>query len=130
MVLQPMSDYGWAFTEGQLSVVWDTPSNLCKIRERVKLLLQGCKCFTGCTTGRCGCRKNSKHCAEGCQCKNCCSIPSLTEGVMDMNDIAVEEHSRMDNVDVDEMEELVDWVFGPEMDNTASNSDEENYQSS
>ena len=28
------------------------------------------------------------------------------------------------------MEELVDWVFGPEMDNIASNSDEENHQSS
>ena len=38
---------------------------------------------------------------------------------------------RMDNVDVgEEMEELIDWVFGPEIDNVASNSDEENYQSS
>ena len=47
-----------------------------------------------------------------------------------MNGISVEEHSKMDNVDVDEMKELVNWAFGPEMDNTASNSDEENYQSS
>ena len=47
-----------------------------------------------------------------------------------MNGITVEEHSRIAHVDVDEMEELVDWVFGLEMDNTASNSDEENYQSS
>ena len=58
-------------------------------------------------------------------------MPSLTEGAMDMNDIAVEEHARMDNLDVDEeMEELVDWVFGPEIDNIARNSDEENYHSS
>ena len=48
---------------------------------------------------------------------------------MDINDIVVEEHSRMD-VDVDATEELVDWALGPEMDNTGSNSDEDNYQSS
>ena len=126
-----MTDYGWALIEGQLSEVWDTPSNLCKIRERVNLLVRGFKCLTGCTTGRSGCQKNSRHCAAGCQCKNCCNMPSLTEGAMDMNDIPVEEHAKMNNVDVDEeMEELVDGVFGTEMDNTASNSDEEKYQSS
>ena len=58
-------------------------------------------------------------------------MPSLTKGATGMNYIVLEVYARMDNFDVDEeVEELVDWVLGPEMDNTASNSDEENYQSS
>ena len=34
--------------------------------------------------------------------KNCCNMLSFTEGAIDMNDIALEEHSWKDSFDVDE----------------------------
>ena len=49
-------------------------SNLQAVRERVSLLLRGCKCATGCSTGRCGCKKSNRQCSEGCQCKNCSNV--------------------------------------------------------
>ena len=57
MSLKPITDYGWQLVDNTLTVVWDTPKNIASIRNRVRLLLRGCKCVTGCTTGRCGCKK-------------------------------------------------------------------------
>ena len=42
-----------------------------RVRERVSVLLRGCKCATGCVTRACGCRKKDTKCTEGCQCTNC-----------------------------------------------------------
>ena len=58
------------FNDDKLSVVWDTPANLEAIHGRVNLLLRGCKFVTGCSTGRCGCKRNSK--------KMCRRIPMQT----------------------------------------------------
>ena len=60
MVLQPITEYGWTLSDNKLTVVWDTPENVQAIRARVNLLLKGCKCVTGCTSKRCGCKKK-KH---------------------------------------------------------------------
>ena len=54
-------NYGWTVNDDKLSVVWDTPANLEAIRGRVNLLLSGCKCVTGCSTGRCGCKRSNKN---------------------------------------------------------------------
>ena len=44
----------------KLCVVWDTEENMQLVRERVNLLLRGCKCVTGCKNRVCGGkRKNS-----------------------------------------------------------------------
>ncbi len=90
-MLQPITSYSWAFTDSQRSVVWDTLDNIQVIREKVSLLLQGCKCATGCTTGRCGCRKNNRQCSEGYQCKNCTNLLSRTKEATELADIALEE---------------------------------------
>ncbi len=91
LVLQPVTNYGWTLTEGKLCIVWDTPSNLQVIRDRVSLLLRGCKCATGCATGRCGCKRSKRPCSEGCQCKNCLNITSRTDEATELAELALEE---------------------------------------
>ena len=73
-----VSDFGWSVTNNTISVVWDSQSNVMSIRQRVGALLRGCKCVTGCMSGRCGCRKKQQYCAEGCECKNCKNLESTT----------------------------------------------------
>jgi len=41
MVLQPITNYGWAVNDSKLTVVWDTPTNMQAIRDRVNVLLRG-----------------------------------------------------------------------------------------
>ena len=50
IILKPLTDYGWTLSDNKLAVLWDTPENMETIRQRVHLLLKGCKCVTGCTT--------------------------------------------------------------------------------
>ena len=76
MDIGEVSDFGWTVKNNTLSVVWDSQSNVMSIRQRVGALLWGCKCITGCTTGRCGCRKKQQYCMEGCECKNCTNLES------------------------------------------------------
>ena len=52
-------------------VVWDKEENMQLVRERVNLLLRGCKCVTGCKNRVCGCKRKNSKCTEGCQCINC-----------------------------------------------------------
>ena len=52
MVLKPITDYGWTLSDNKLAFLWDTPENMETIRQRVHLLLKGCRCVTGCTTRR------------------------------------------------------------------------------
>ena len=57
-------------------------------------------------------------------------MPSEIATESEENDIAVEEDVRMGDADADEeMEEMVDWAFEPEMENTISNEEDEDYQS-
>ena len=113
MTLEPITHHGWNITDEKLTVVWDTPQNIQAVRDRVKLLLRGCKCVTGCTTGRCGCKKMNQHCSEGCECKNCSNITTV-ENETDIADIALEEEYRTsENIDSD-TDEIMDWVFGNE----------------
>ena len=97
IVLQPITEYGWTISDNKLTVVWDTPQNMQAIRDRVNLLLKGCKCVTCCTTERCGCKRKNTHCSEGCQCINCLNMPS-TEGAEDhdLSEIALEEEVTAD----------------------------------
>ena len=56
-MLAPLDGNGWVREDGVLNIVWDSPENMQKVREAVRLLTNGCGCKTGCTTKRCGCRK-------------------------------------------------------------------------
>ena len=71
MKLAPLTMYGWNKTDGVLSIHWDSIENMAAIRDRVALLMKGCKCKTGCTTGRCSCHKKGQACSEGCTCMHC-----------------------------------------------------------
>lgn len=71
MVLAPLEGNGWLREEGILNIVWDTPVNRLKVKQRVRLLMNGCGCKTGCRSGRCGCKKSGSICGAGCRCVNC-----------------------------------------------------------
>ena len=53
MVLEPITEYGWSVHNDQLRVVWDTDENMAAVRDRVNVLLKGCKCASGCQNRRC-----------------------------------------------------------------------------
>ena len=36
-----------------------------------KIVLVKCKCKTGCSSGRCGCKKNNLNCTDACACGDC-----------------------------------------------------------
>ena len=83
----------------------------------MKLLLRGCKCVTGCKTGRCSCKKANRECAEGCQCKDCVNITKVVSAVTaneqddEVAETALEEE--LEELEI-ETDELIDWVFGEE----------------
>ncbi len=68
MQVADITTCGWNVTDGILSIDWDSDENQAAGNERVLLLTKGCQCKTGCTTGRCGCRKKGQSCSEGCAC--------------------------------------------------------------
>ena len=61
----------WAEQDGLLTFILDTAKNGQAIRDRVKLILKGCKGITGCKTGWCSCKESGRKCAEGCECISC-----------------------------------------------------------
>ena len=79
MTVQPMSEHGWSIENGQVSIVWDSDENLRSLRHRIHNLTSGCKCATGCSTKRCGCRKRGNICSAGCECTNCCNVSQQSE---------------------------------------------------
>ena len=54
-----------------LEIFWDTAENIQKIKQKVRLLMNGCSCKSGCRTGRCGCKKRGAVCGAGCCCAHC-----------------------------------------------------------
>ena len=50
-----------------------------KVKQRVRLLMKGCRCKSGCRTGRCGCKKSSTICSPGCRCTDCENTEVATE---------------------------------------------------
>ena len=66
VVLAPLSSNGWARDkDGSLVICWDTEDS----RRKVKELLKGCGCKSGCKSGRCGCIKRRVACGPGCRCQ-------------------------------------------------------------
>ena len=112
MVLKPMTEFGWQIREQKLTIAWDSEENLKAIRERVSLLLHGCKCTTGCRTGQCTCRRKRKDCTEGCQCLNCTNIASHIHENTNIDKLVVEETYLEGNDDKD-IDEIIDGIFGP-----------------
>ena len=58
------------------------------------LLTKGCKCKTGCTTGRCGCKRKQQVCSEGCTCTHCLNLPHSCDHATMTDDIEIEDDMR------------------------------------
>ena len=123
MVIEPIDQYGWTLDGNKLNILWDTPENMQSVRDRISVLLKGCKCITGCESKRCSCKKRDAHCSEGCQCINCRNtvhvpVPhdvSIPEDENELASIALEEHIFSEgHQHNDDTDELMDWVFGAE----------------
>ena len=92
------------------------------VKERVAGLLKGCGCRTGCQTRQCGCRAKEKACAEGCTCTSCTNtdnteLDGLEEGSMPEE---INDETSLPN----DMDELMEWVFGEQI--TTEHEEEDN----
>ena len=93
MRLGNVTEYGWSIMSGKLCIVWDTEQNMQSIRERVSVLLKGCKCVTGCRKKICKCRKKGMKCTEGCQCMDCQNQTAEVLPDYDLGMIGVQEEA-------------------------------------
>ena len=124
MILGPMTNYGWSFHDNTFSTMWNSHDNIAAVRERINVLLKGCKCATGCSTKRCGCRKNGKDCSVGCGCRNCDNYAQEEETKDTENElatIAIDED--LGNEKRRDLDDIMDWIFGGEVGD--SNKDSE-----
>ena len=108
MTLTELDGNGWLKPEsGKLGIEWDTEENMLKVRDRVRLLMKGCGCKSGCRTLRCGCRRKGKACGPGCRCTNC-----ENQGE-DSKDNTVVETERGCVIDTGmELDDIMKSVFG------------------
>ena len=120
MSLQPTNRYGWKMSGEELEVVWDSDDNIRKVRQRVALLLEGCKCKTGCRTNRCKCQKKGSLCTPGCSCINCTNLVIQEAALQferdthsESDDSDEQEDLDMETIEYDiETDKLMDTVFG------------------
>ena len=122
MDLEPMTEYGWSLENNLLQVTWDTEENMKKVRERVSVLLRGCKCSTGCKNRICGCKKKGTVRSEGCECTNCENAnyenTTTSHDTEDLADVTIEEAvvSNQTMEKEDEDEEFAEFVFAAAFD--------------
>ena len=109
---KPLCDYGWSVQNENISVAWDSDSNMDSIRERVSSLLKGCGCKTGCHSRQCGCKGKGKLCGEGCNCINCTNTGTQTiaSGTNSMEEASIEEI--ITDTPPEDLDEVMEWVFG------------------
>ena len=79
MTVAQLTDFGWNITDSVLTVDWDSDDHQEAVKERVLLLMKGCKCNTGRMTGKSGCKKKKQNCSEGCSCLNCLNLPATSD---------------------------------------------------
>ena len=65
---------------------------------------RGCKCVTGCITGRCSCRRKQKECGEGCQCLYCTNINTVHDKDTEIDELVIEESQGHNNEINDEVD--------------------------
>ena len=127
MSLEPIENYGWAITDNSLTILWGSEENITAIRERVHLLLEGCKCVTGCISNRCGCKRKGKTCYIGCQCLSCSNQDNTS--ILQQNALAQvapsEDHDAGRFQDRTECDDIIDWVFADQQEEHNSEIDSE-----
>ena len=123
MTLEPMENFGWSISDGDISIVWDSEVNKQTVRNRVNSLMKGCKCSTGCSSGRCGCKRRGVTCSVGCQCVNCTNTQASSQSQdEDVQVVALEED--LSSGRLTDPEDMIDWVFGPDTLNTECSDSE------
>lgn len=109
--LATITSYGWNIVDDVLIIDWDSEENQAAVNERVVLLTKGCKCKTGCMTGRCGCKRKGQCCSEGCSGLHCSNLPDISgQEECDLREAAhieMEENRGMDDID-----EEMETIFG------------------
>ena len=132
MEVAEITSYGWNVIDGILSIDWDSDENQTEVNERVLLLTKGCKCKTGCVTGRCGCRKKGQSCAEGCSCLHCSNLP-YTSGkekhvAQDVAELETEENREQPHTSdsESEMEHFIQFLLAPTSDSESETNNESN----
>ena len=89
------------------------------VKERVADLLKGCGCRTGCQTRQCGCGSKEKACGEGCTHRNCTNI-ELQTTTISTSDTVIDSLEEESTLIPDDMNELMEWVFGEHEADTAN----------
>ena len=80
MVLPTLQNYGLNVAGDDLTVVWDSDTNVKKVKATIQWYTKGCSCRSGCATQRCSCRRSAnKHCSPGCKCLNCVNLPDCQD---------------------------------------------------
>ena len=131
---------------GKLQIEWEVPQNIAKSKSSIDFFLSGCKCKTGCSTRICSCKKKERKCGPSCSCHFCkntslsqretretcanetdlvvndlleenCEDTYVEESDDDLEELRVEE---MNNDE--ELQVLMDFVFGPEMEDEEDHS--------
>ena len=130
MQLAPLQGHGWTRDrDGKLDIYWDTEENRHKVKSRVDLLMKGCSCKSGCTTKRCGCRKNGEACGPGCRCVNC----KNTEERQETQKVAEMEDMHYDTLQ-DDISTIMQNIFGSQesdfIDDSESSEDGDSRSSS
>ena len=103
VILPDITKFGWTICDGKLKIVWDTDDNMTKVRERVRTLLKGCGCKSGCQTKRCSCFKKepSELCTAGCTCISCKNVRQMKDSdSLDVNTVLeeeIEEQTKVEN---------------------------------
>ncbi|CAG2186069.1 unnamed protein product [Mytilus edulis] len=78
-----LTDFGWKLEiDGQLDVIWDSPENLQKVINNIKLWTAGCNCLkSDCNSKICGCKKINMACGPGCKCGSSCKNKNVNSQV-------------------------------------------------
>ena len=104
-----VSEYGWNRLHADddtlsFEVLWDTETNIQRIRTSVKFLTRGCSCSKSkCKSRVCKCRKADRQCGPGCTCKDCENVVVAT--VHDIENTTLEQSCISVNQDVPLIEE-------------------------
>ena len=117
MVHLPLEDFGWLKQDQHtLLIDWDSDVNMSQIRERVALIRRGCGCKSGCSSGRCKCKKSGTLCGPGCKCTGCTNLPveALRPGQTDQSDSETDSVNSEDSeVELNnEVDRLMFDIFG------------------
>ncbi|CAC5360384.1 unnamed protein product [Mytilus coruscus] len=78
-----LADFGWKLEiDGQLDVIWDSPENLQKVINNIKLWTAGFNCLkSDCNSKIYGCKKINMACGPGCKCGSSCENKNVNSQV-------------------------------------------------